>query len=343
MRLNRVLAAGVAVAALLGLPGAQAAPTLGAPFAADYTVTNLGSITNLPTNYGGLTFLNDSTILIGGAANQPGGKIYKVTVTRGAGGHITSLGAATAYGDMGSFNDGGIAFGPDGVLFTSRYPANGLGQTKPGSTIEDKIIDLAAMGVARSHAAFAIVPAGFAGAGLIKLVSYIGGQFYSASLTPDGLGTFDLTGLAQVDVDPIAAGMQSLVGGPEGFVYIDGSNDGFGGTDSMLVSEYAAGTVGAYEIDANGNPIAGTRRDFLVGLSGAEGATIDPVTGDFLFSTFGSGNEVFRISGFTAPPRCGVPGTPPCDPTVPLPGSLPLMLLALTSAGWVVRRRSATR
>jgi hypothetical protein len=70
----------------------------------------------------------------------------------------------------------------------------------------------------------------------------------------------------------------------------------------MLVAEYSAGTVGSYTIDANGNPVLASRHDFITGLTGAEGAAIDPLTGDFFFSTFGSGNQVFQVRGFTAPP-----------------------------------------
>jgi hypothetical protein len=51
-----------------------------------------------------------------------------------------------------------------------------------------------------------------------------------------------------------------------------------------LLSEFSAGEIGAYDIDANRDPILATRRDFLTGLTGAEGAVIDPLTGDFLFS-----------------------------------------------------------
>jgi hypothetical protein len=43
----------------------------------------------------------------------------------------------------------------------------------------------------------------------------------------------------------------------------------------------------------------------VTGLTGAEGALIDPVTGDFLFSTFGGGDKVIRISGFEAPSAIG--------------------------------------
>lgn len=47
--------------------------------------------------------------------------------------------------------------------------------------------------------------------------------------------------------------------------------------------------------------MVGTAQNVITGLSGAEGAFIDPVTGDFLFSTFGGGNQVIRLSGFPAP------------------------------------------
>ena len=48
-----------------------------------------------------------------------------------------------------------------------------------------------------------------------------------------------------------------------------------------------------------------SRSDFITGLSGAEGAAIDPVTGDFLFSTYGGGNRVIAVRGFrpTRAPR----------------------------------------
>jgi len=335
---------GLAAAIALAMPGDSKALALGVDFAADYTVASLGSVAGLPSNYGGLTFLNNSTLLIGGAANTDAGRLYTVGVVRDLAGHITGFsGVATQYGTgIGDFNDGGVAFGPGGVLFTSRWPVNGLGQTKPGSTDEDKIIDLTPLGVVgSSHAALAVVPVGFSGQGQLKLVSWAGGEFYSASLAPDGSGTFDLVGLAQVDLDTSTLAIDNLPGGPEGFVYIDGANDGFGGADSMLVSDYSDGQVSAYQIDANGNPILSSRRNFLTGLTGAEGAAIDPLTGDFLFSTFGGGSQVVVVQGFIAPVvPCGVPGTPPCN-NVPEPGTVPLVAIVLMGLGctrWMRRR-----
>jgi len=313
--------------ASLAIAAAASAQMLGPDFSGSYSFSDLGSVPGLPSNYGGLAFLNNNTLLIGGAANTQGGSLYTVQLVRDMNNRITGFtGMAERFGGplatIGDYNDGGVSIGPDSVVFTSRWPVNGLGQTKPGSLDEDKIIDLAQMGVASSHAAHGIVPGGFAGAGTIKLVSYSGGQWYSSVLTPDGMGTFDITSLVQVDLDPVAMGIQNVPGGPEGFVYISGANDGFM-ADSVLISEYAAGMVGAYEIDAEGNPLVATRRTFLSDLTGAEGAVFDPVTGDFLFSTFGGGSRVVLVTGFIAP--------------VPEPGTW--ALLAVGAAALVAGRQ----
>ena len=59
--------------------------------------------------------------------------------------------------------------------------------------------------------------------------------------------------------------------------------------------------MSTYDVDANGDPIVAPRKEFMTGLGGAEGAFIDPFTGDFLFSTFGGGNRVIVVTGFSAP------------------------------------------
>ena len=51
-----------------------------------------------------------------------------------------------------------------------------------------------------------------------------------------------------------------------------------------------------------GDPVVASRRRFVYGLDGAEGASIDPVSGDFLFSTFGTGTDrVVVVRGFVPP------------------------------------------
>lgn len=128
----------LALPLLLGLSGSLAtlndahALALGSDFSADYTATNLGSVPELPPLYGGLTFLDSNTLLIGGNANTIDGNFYHIDLTRYSGGYITGFSStATAFGSVGEYNDGGIAFGPGGVLFTSRWPVNELGQGRP--------------------------------------------------------------------------------------------------------------------------------------------------------------------------------------------------------------------
>ncbi|HEX2639174.1 MAG TPA: carboxypeptidase-like regulatory domain-containing protein, partial [Pyrinomonadaceae bacterium] len=88
--------------------------------------------------------------------------------------------------------------------------------------------------------------------------------------------------------------------GPEGIAFVPPSSPVFT-PYSVLIALYSAGKVITAPLDSNGDPIMTSAQDFIKGLSGAEGAFIDPLTGDFLFSTFGSSNQVIRVSGFIAP------------------------------------------
>jgi hypothetical protein len=146
----------------------------------------------------------------------------------------------------------------------------------------------------------AFVPSGFAGAGKFKIASFSASTWFTGTLTPDGSGTYDLS----------VAKNTTITGGPEGIIYVQGiTNPGFL-ADSVLVSEWQASKVGAYTIDGNGDPVLASRIDFIAsGIVGAEGAVIDPLTGDFLFSTFGGGNRVLDISGFAVPTTVPEPAT----------------------------------
>jgi hypothetical protein len=285
-------------------------------YAGSYTATDLGSVPGLPVPYGGLTLKagDPNTLLIGGEANTAAGKLYSIGVTRGAGNHITGFtGSATVFADA-AFNDGGVIYGPGGVLFLARWPVNELGQTKPGSTVTDKIIDFSAFGTfaaGESLAALNFVPAGFPGAGRLKLVTWENGQWFDATLTPDGTGTFDLAGVT-------AVAASTLPGGPEGFIYVPAGSPLFP-APTLLVSEFSTDKVAAYDVDADGNPIVATRRDFLTDTTGfdfgPEGAFIDPLTGDFLFSTFVGDptapgeDRVIVVRGFVPPSPVPQPGT----------------------------------
>ena len=286
---------------LLLAPGVAPAQVLDPFYAGDYTLTDHGSVPGVPTPYGGLTFdpADHNRLLIGGSANTLNADIYEIRVARDASGAMSgfvcgaSVSFADAYGETGGI-DGGLTFGPGGVLFYTSYRDNLVGQIRPGSTAPDRLVALTPLGVFPSVGALMIVPPGFAGAGRLKLASYNAWRWYDATLTPDGSGTYDIA---------VSPGWITGTTAPEGIVYVRGGNPGFA-ADSVLVSEYGAGRVSSFEIDANGDPTAATRRTFVSELAGAEGAAIDPATGDFLFSTFGGSNRVIRVSGFSAFPTC---------------------------------------
>jgi hypothetical protein len=226
---------------------------------------------------------------------------------------------------QGAYNDGGVVYGPNNVLFLARYPVDEMGQTKFGSTLTDKIVSLGPLGVAVSPGALNFVPSGFPGAGQLKIVSWSGGQWYTAAFSADGTGTYNITSATQNTTIP---------GGPEGFVYVPPGSALFPSFSSLLVSEYSTGSIGTYQIDVSGNPIPATHATFMSGLTGAEGAAIDPLTGDFLFSTFGSANHVIVIQGFA------IPGPPVQVPTLSAP-LLALLGLLLAGAGFFfLMRRS---
>ncbi|MBC8143370.1 MAG: hypothetical protein H7Y38_18235 [Armatimonadetes bacterium] len=303
------------------------AQSLAPEFLAAYSLDVLGSPEGVAGNYGGLVIKSgdDNTLLLGGAANGAGGTIEQVSLTRtllNGRNRITGFTGTAPTLSTAPDIDGGLLYAPNGTILYTGYNENYIGQIKPGSTAPDKISTLVGS-VQGSVGAMQLIPSGFgANSGKLLLGSYISSLYYTADLVEDGLGTYNITN--------ISASLLSLPGtGPEGIIYVPVGSPGFT-NPSVLISEYDSGRVSAYDVDANGIPIAATRRDFVTGLSGAEGATIDALTGDLLFSTFGSGNDVVAVRGFatvtTVVPEAGS-------------GVLAVLPLLIGAAAIVVRRR----
>lgn len=272
------------------------AQTVAPPFNGVYSIVDLGPATGVPSNYGGLAIksTDPNKMLIGGAANTANGALYEIGLIRDIDGHITSFAPAGAVRVIdAAYNDGGIDYGPGSVLFLARWPVGELGQTKPGSIITDKVVDLDAppLTVNGSPGGLTFVPANHPGAGQLKLVTWAGGNWYTLGYALDGTGTYNITS-STLEL--------TIAGGPEGIAYIPIGSPLFP-QPSVLVSEYSAGMIGVYQTDANGDPVLASRQDFITGLTGAEGAFIDPITGDYLFSTFGGGNHVIVVRGFIIP------------------------------------------
>jgi hypothetical protein len=276
---------------------AQMGIVLAPPFDDDYECWNLGPIPNVPLEWGGLNIHpdDDDTLIVGGFSNEAQGKIYAIDIARDGDCHVLGYeNANPVVFSAGEYNDGGVAFHPDsGVLFLARWPVNELGMVEPNSQVTDKIIPLGGWSVTSSLAGLNFVPDDFPGAGKLKFVTWATGDWYTVTIAPDMNGTYDIT-----DVDHEL----TIVGGPEGFVYIAAENPGFD-TESMLVSEWSDNKIAAYELDDDGNPDPNTRVDFVTGLTGAEGAFIDPQSGDFLFTTWGGADVLIAIRGFKPLPQ----------------------------------------
>lgn len=269
------------------------------PFDDFYTAADLGQIEGLPANYGAVAFSPASgALLIGGRANKEDAQIYVAPVSRDAMGHITGFDTLFDLVDA-PYIDGGLTIGPGGVIFYSRYnsPEAEFGQillSVPASAgiLASRVVDLAELGVEGSGGGLNFVPTGFPGAGKLKLTSYDNGDWYEIGLAPAGDGTYDATS---------ASNRADLPDGSEGFVFVPPGLPGFGAGAHVLINEYDDLSIAAYELDGNGDPVPGTRQEFLTGVSGPDGLAFDPFSGDLIISDYNN-DRLFRVTGFPAPP-----------------------------------------
>ncbi|MDF5723139.1 MAG: hypothetical protein PUP91_22225 [Rhizonema sp. PD37] len=253
--------------------------------------------------------------MIGGLADTSDAGIYSLKVNRSSDNHIVGFGASSLLAQAPGLGQGGIdaglAYSPKGdVLFYTSYDDNSIGQIKRSSSVPDKQIDLNSLGIASSTGALAFVHQGFAGAGRLKVTSYTENVFYDTTITPDGSGTYNISAPSR---------SIKLDGGLDGFVYVKAGKPGFS-KDSLLISEYDNTSVAAYTLDGNGDPIPDTRQDFInelgfhtpTSLTGVAGATLDPLTGDFIFSAFfedsPSESRIFAVRSLTQPTSVPEPG-----------------------------------
>lgn len=264
---------------------------LAPPFDTSYRVFTLGSVPGMPLyKYGGLSLRrgDPETLLLGGDANLPKGAIYAVRVKRACKHIVGFEGKAQKLADA-PYIDGGLHYAGE-VLFFTGYPVNTLAQIVGGATSPTSTTTLGSLGVAESVGASLVVPSGFAGEGSLKLVSWPSGDWYTARLVAATGGPYTLADLTLA---------RTLPGGPEGFAYVPKGSPKVS-VPSLIVSEWTDGAVALFESDAAGDPVLATRRPFLTGLRGAEGAFFDPATGDFLFSTWRDGEpeQVIIVQGF---------------------------------------------
>lgn len=282
-------------ALIVGLSGLIEAQTIDPYYAGRYTSVTLGAVPGVPLYYGGLCLKYDdpNTLLIAGNACDGNASAYSVGVTRDSSGHITGFrGSAQPYSEE-PYIDGGLTFGPGNVLFAPRYFSDNLMETKVGSKRPDRIISLSPLGFNSGNpSGCTFVPSGFWNAGHLKISTYsYDGGFFDMELVADGHGTYDVTNLTRsANVLPFE----------EGFGYVPFGAPLFPNT-SMLMCQINGNQVLAWDVDASADPIPGTQRNFMT-LPGAEGAFVDPLTGDFIFASYNTPPfQVVRVSANPVP------------------------------------------
>ncbi len=281
-----------------------AAPVIAPAFQSHYAITaDLGQYPLYPFggNYSALCFspTDPNELLVAAQVTTLARGIVRTSVARNAAGHITGFSGVTGNFAYAAPNiDSGLAYGPNGVLFATTYPDNLLYQYKPSSFERDKIIDLGALGVYPSTGSVTFVPPGYPGAGGIRFIqNWPYGRMYTADLTPDGNGTYNVSNVTAV---------MEFGGGnsPAQMLWVPPSSPGFDNANQhVLLANYGSQRIAAYQLDANGHPNFGTQLAFMTGLVGSIGAVVDPLTGDFLFSTYGAsgaGDHIYVVSR-TAP------------------------------------------
>ncbi|CAN5688593.1 hypothetical protein BH11PLA1_BH11PLA1_02530 [soil metagenome] len=262
-------------------------------YQANYTLVSLGFPVDVPGPLGGVVFLDRNTLLVGGAANGGAGALYAVPLTRDGGGNIVGFaGPGTFYAPAPGI-DGGLFYFPNGGIGFMQWPVHLLGYIRPFTNVVSQTTDLTPF-LAGSVGTGTVIPPGFPNQGRLLIGSYGSSQwvvvnFVDSTTAPT---TYDFQ-------TPVVAGPVSAGSGPEGVIYVPTNSPQFA-TRTMLICEYSAGKVSAFDVDGSGLPVPASQRDFVVGLSGAEGGVLDPFSGQFVFSTFGGGGVVV-VRGFGSP------------------------------------------
>jgi hypothetical protein len=271
------------------------AQTLGPAFSSIYSVRDVSVAGDVPSSYGALLFKagDPETLLVAGNMGDTAAKIYQIKVTRDAQKHITGFATtasffANAPGVASGWGiDGGMDYAPNGVLFYTSTHDGGISQIKPGSTAPGKQMLMSDLGTDGGGGGLLFVPAGFPGAGRLKLSGASSYSWYDTTVTADGAGTYDIA--------PVGNAIE-IVNYGQGMAYVQAGKPAFP-KNSVLIASTQEDRLVTYEVDANGDPVASTLRDFLTGFYLVTGVTVDPVTGDFLAATSEGNNPHILLIG----------------------------------------------
>jgi len=285
------------------LPAAGPEVALAPPFDAAYSVYELGPVPGVPNPLGGTVVLvsDPDTLLVAGGSETEDGAIYRIGVSRDVCGHITGFVGAAAVVATTPYVDANLVYYSPELLLYTEWPQYQLSQLAGAASTPVRRVDLRTLGMPAGGdygpGGLGLVPPALATAHELRLVTWPGGRWYHVATGVDG-GLLAIESLAQTTTVPNE---------PGGFAYVPASSPEFA-RQSMIVAEWrrfapASDRVAVYEVDAAGDPILGTRREFFHRFPRPWGAYFEPVTGDYLFLSWGTGNDrVYIVQGFVPPP-----------------------------------------
>jgi hypothetical protein len=276
---------------------------LAAPYDALYTVYDLGPVPGVPNPLGGAVIdsLDSSTLLIAGASERPEGAIYRIGVNRDACGHIIGWNGTATVHATAPYVDANLLYVRDDLLVYTEWPQYTFSQLPAGATAPASRTDLRPLGLPSSGdqgpGGVGMVPPGLASAGELRMVTWPAGAWVHAATQPSG------NLLAVTSVTPTT----TIPNNPGGFAYVPAGSPGFT-SQAIIVAEWrvsgaADDRVAVYDADAAGDPLPATRREFFSAFPRPWGAYFEPVTGDYLFLSWGLGTDrVYIVQGFVPPP-----------------------------------------
>lgn len=278
------------------LGGPVPPPVMTPEFEPYYRAYDLGPVPGMPAGHlgGCVALYNDpDTLLLAGNSEAAEGQLYSIKLKRDVCGHILGFEGSAQLVATTPFIDANLLYGKENVLLYSQWPVNQISQLLPGASSPGKTTDLAPFGVDSSIGGMGFVPPGLSSAGSLRGITWSMGNWFEISTSFQG-GYYEITGASQVT---------TLPNGPGGFAYVPQGSPGFP-SQSLIVAEWSGDKVAVYQVDTQGNPDAATRKEFFSFFQKPWGAYFEPVSGDYLFLTWGPvPDRVYVVRGFAPPPE----------------------------------------
>jgi hypothetical protein len=273
-------------------------------FRDSYAAFNLGPVPGVPSPLGGIVVsaADPNRLIVAGASERPEGALYAIEVTRDSCGHILGfVGTATRIATA-PYVDANLVYGPGNLLVYTEWPQYTLSQLAPGATTPSVRTNLTSLGLAplpdQGPGGIGYVPPGLMGAGTLRIVTWPEGRWYHVAATLSG-GLYTIDGLTEV---------ARISTEPGGFAYVPAGSPGFD-RQSLIMAEWRRSDrtldrVAVFEVDEDGDPVPASRREFFSRFPRPWGAYFEPITGDYLFLTWGDGDDrAYIVQGFVPPPK----------------------------------------